>query len=72
MIDLKSYHTIWTDVWRLFKKYAEMLPLDEDGWENLVSEMDAICADHKDHEQLAVRMLVEASNEIERMQKGMV
>lgn len=69
MINLKSYHTLWTDAWKLFRKYAEMMPLTDKQWSDLVDESARLVDEHPEHDKMALRLVFEAAEELNRIEK---
>lgn len=64
---LKEYFEIYTDCWKLFRKYSEPNDTDE-FWQQLIDESNEL---HKKHgkTEFSKKLLVETINEIERIFK---
>ncbi len=61
---LKQYFAIYTDAWKLFKKYAE--PVEEDAfWDSLQQEAREIYEKYKT--AFAKEIIVSTVNEIDRI-----
>lgn len=64
---LKKYFEVYTDCWKLFRKYSEPNGSDE-FWENLIDESNVLYKKHGKTE-LAKALLIETMAEIERIYK---
>lgn len=64
---LKEYYEIYTDCWKLFRKYSEPNDTDE-FWQQLIDESIQL---NKKHSKtiLSRKMLLETINEVERICK---
>lgn len=67
-MDMRSYHKLWTEAWRLFRKYGELIPLTDTQWEAFVDEIEEF-VERSEHDKLATQLMLEISNEIERREK---
>ncbi len=65
--ELKTYYGIYTDCWKLFKKYSE--PTDElEFWQNLATECKEL-RDKYNNDSLAVDIILATYNKIETIMK---
>lgn len=69
MVDLKQYHSLWNDTWKLFRKYCEAVPLSDAQWRSFVDESAALVEDHKEHDTLAIKLMIAISDEVDRIDK---
>lgn len=64
--ELRRYYAIFTECWKLFRKYSN--PDDSDKfWDNLIDESQELY--EKDKNEFRKNMIVETINEIERIWK---
>lgn len=71
MIDIKGTidHKIYNDVWNLLKKYYGIRQDDDEQWEQLVKDGDAVCEKYG-NSKFARELVLAIVNELERMSKG--
>ena len=65
--ELRTYFNIYTDCWKLFRKYSNTNNTDE-YWESLIAETDAIVKKYNNSE-LAKKICLATINELERIEK---
>lgn len=65
--DLKEYFNIYTECWRMFRKYSD--PVDDDEfWDSLVKEGNRI-VDSSTAKEFAKKVVLSTIDEIERMHR---
>ncbi|MBD5521219.1 MAG: hypothetical protein HDR03_08380 [Lachnospiraceae bacterium] len=65
--ELKAVYGMFTDAWKLYKKYADVQQEDE-YWESLIAEADAIAKKHQNN-KLCRDLILAAMSELERKSK---
>ena len=65
--ELKAVYGIFTDVWKLYKKYADVQQEDE-YWETLIAEADAIAKKYRNN-RLCRDLVLAVISELERKSK---
>ncbi len=63
---LREYYNIFTDCWKLFKKYAEQDPIE---WQDLAKEIRNLRIKYKEN-KLLCDILLAIYREIERLEKN--
>lgn len=65
--ELKKYFNVYTDCWKLFKKFSD--PVAEDAfWEALIDEGDAV-AEKYGKSEFAKKMIVVTMEELDRISR---
>lgn len=66
--ELKKYYEVYTDCWKLFRKYSS--PNDSDQfWQQLIDESNLLYEKHGKRE-FVKRIVIETIGEIERINKS--
>ena len=65
--ELKAVYNIFTDAWKLYKKYADVRS-DDEYWEKVVNESDSIAKKH-DNGRLCRDLILAVISELERKSK---
>ena len=65
--ELKAVYGMFTDAWKLYKKYADVQQEDE-YWEALIAEADAVEKKHQNN-KLCRDLILAAMSELERKSK---
>ncbi len=68
--ELKVYYNIYTDCWKLFKKYAyEEQKNNNDFWQNFAKESRNLRIKYKEN-KLACEIILATYRELERLEKN--
>ena len=67
--ELRAVYNIFTDVWKLYKKYADVRP-DDEYWENVVNETNTL-AQKYDNGRLCRDLMLAVMSELGRKSKKM-
>lgn len=65
--ELKKVYGMFTDVWKFYKKYADVQQKDK-YWESLIAEADAIAKKYQNN-KLCRDLILSAMSELERKSK---
>ena len=65
--ELKAVYNIFTDAWKLYKKYADVRS-DDEYWENVVNETSALAKKY-DNGRLCRDLILAVISELERKSK---
>lgn len=69
--ELKKVYGMFTDSWRLFKKFADIQQLEDARWQQFVNESDSI-AKRYDNGRLVRDLLLAVTRELERRSKKVI
>ena len=64
---LKEYYQVFTDAWKLFKKYSNISNDNDDYWKTLMDEVKQLTEVHKS--DLALNIMLEVVKELESIAK---
>lgn len=65
--ELRAIYNIFTDVWKVYKKYADVRS-DDEYWENVVNEINALDKKY-DNDRLCRDLILAVISELERISK---
>lgn len=65
----REYYNLFTDCWKLFRKYAAMMPLSAEAWAAEVSEKEGIIDQHAGCRRLARKFMCAIEDELEQLQR---
>lgn len=64
-----DYYNLFTDCWKLFRKYAAMMPLSDEAWTAAVNEKAAIVDRHSGCRRLARKLMCAIEDELQQLQR---
>ncbi len=67
--ELKKVYGMFTDVWKLYRRFADIQQLEGEGWQQFVHESDVI-AKRYNNGRLIRDLLLETTQELERQSKN--
>lgn len=65
--DLKIMHAIINDVWKLFREYAQRIPMSHYDWRQEVQAATAFVDTHPKHNRLARKLMTAFEDELEQL-----
>lgn len=68
--ELKKKYTMMSDVWRLYRKFADV-KADDSYWEQLINESNQVSKKYNDS-KFAIALLLAVVDELERIGKEMM
>ena len=66
--ELKTVYGMFTDAWKLYKKYADIRQTQESRWDMFVDEADAVSRKYNGN-RLCRDLLLAVTNDLERKSK---
>ena len=67
--DLKNMHAIVNDVWKLFREYAQRIPMSPVDWQQEVAAAIAFVDTHPKQNRLARKLIAVVEDELEQLDK---
>lgn len=68
--DIRDYHDIVTEAWKMFRLYADRVPLNDDEWQEVVNLTDDIVKRHTGHDRYARKAVMVVVDELEHLDRG--